>query len=198
MTRAVSLGVLVMATSLGLAATCHQPTPTLTGLEIAPRWVVVGSDLTTPTTFQLEARLWVGPVTDRRTAVKPKDYQQLKWSDDQPWLQLGSASGVRVPVSVDPGTGTGPPAQVKVEAGGLTATATVVVVPAVTTGEDVVTSGYTAGQLPGAVVVSGVPQGATSGCDVRLAAFVRRSTMGKLAAPCSAALADGTPLRTRT
>jgi hypothetical protein len=179
-----SIGLVLAAASLGVAATCHNG-PKLTNLEIVPERVVVGSDLTNPTTFELEARAWVGPATDRRSGVASKDYHQVNWSDNQPWLHLGTTSGLRVQVTVDPATGTGPPAEVKVEAGGLTATATVEVVPSVTAGQDVVTATYNPGQPPTAAVVTGIPQGSTSGCDLRLAALVRRATLGNLGSPCA-------------
>jgi hypothetical protein len=187
MSSTVSVGLVIAAASLGVAATCPKGQK-LTGLEIVPERVVVGSDLTTPTTFELEARAWVGPTTDRRTAVASKDYGPLKWSDDQSWLHLGTASGLRVQATVDPGTGTGTPAEVKVEAGGLTATATIEVVPPGSAGKDIVNVMYNPGSQPGAAVVSGVPQGSTSGCDMRLAALVRRATLGNFASSCAGAL----------
>jgi hypothetical protein len=151
-----------------------------TAIEVVPAVVDLATDPLMPTTFEVEARLWSGPATGRRSVGESPECA-LTWSASQSWLQLVSVDGQRATFSIGKGLHPATPAFVKVKAGEKTSTpgAEVRVVPATIAGQDVVSEAYTAGISPAAVVVNGDRAASGGSPDVWLSAFVRTATPGK-------------------
>lgn len=181
------LGLLTLAIPLlGIAGVVHRAPSGGTEVEIVPSEVVVGPHQTDQSTFELEARLWTGPPTDRRTAIDGQDYNSnnLQWTEDQSWLTKTSQDSLRAKFRVDANVGPGKVATVTLKAGSKTAEARIST--PTDEAQDEVRARYVGNQPPGAVVVNGVPEGsAAEDCAVTLLAFVRRSKLGKVASPCT-------------
>src|SRR4051812_13315390 len=104
---------------LAVAGACGKPK--VTAIEIAPSEVMVGSE-GTPTTFQVEARLWTGSAAERTSIDEADGYNNLHWKVDpvsQSWLTV-TGNGFHATVTVAPNAAPAGPGFITVEAGGKT------------------------------------------------------------------------------
>jgi hypothetical protein len=175
----------------GMAAAALAPLvaacpPVVTEIEIVPGTVAVASDPTQPTSFDLEARLWSG-LESARSSITPGSQVKPTWSIDPASAGVHVAvtpDGYWARVSLDPGSYPTAPVTVKVEAGGIGAES--VLVPSVSSSEDLIEAGHTAGVPPDAAIVRGVRTDADKPCAVWLApALVRLGTAGAVRERCA-------------
>lgn len=153
-------------------------------LEIVPSTVTVGSDPGTATTFELEARLWKGPPSDRVSiSVAESPECKLTWKATESWLSLDQTGEDRARVTIDPGASPSSPGFVKVTAGDAMTSAPgaeIRVEPATVTDQDMVLDKYVAGRAPSAVLVNGTRNDLSEATGPWLTAFVRREAEGQV------------------
>jgi hypothetical protein len=167
-----------------IAGACPKK-PTVTDIEIVPSAVVVGSDLTSATSFELEARLWTGPATSRLSITESQGYDNLTWTPSQPWLKLVSHSGFRATFRIEAGPGPTTSANLTVKAGGKTSIpAEISVAPNVVPSQDFLSATYTANMVPDAAIVNGIRNAVGAPCSLSLSAFVTRTELGKVVDLC--------------
>jgi hypothetical protein len=165
-----------------LAGACPPKRPKVTDIEVVPFKVVLG-DPSPPLTFELEARLWTGPATDRRSIAESQGYDNLDWEVSETWLTVQPGTGFKAKFTVVSTPTT--PAQVTVKAGGKTSQPTEVsVAPSAITNQDIVDAKYTPLLAPDAVVANGSLDPAGEPCDVAVSPFVKRGGLGQLLKPC--------------
>lgn len=194
----------VMLVGLAGACSCSKPSapggaassvaggvaPPVTEIEIVPWKVVVGPHTGSETSFELEARLWTGDPTDRRSITEAQGYT-LTWEIDPvatSWLTIVKpTTGFRATIKVLAGAPASGSAFVKVSAGGKTTTpgAEILLAATAVPGNDLVKALYTAGKPPATVFVNGVRNIVNAPCDVTFDAFVTRSILGQVVAPCA-------------
>lgn len=159
--------------------------PKITKMEIVPSLVVVGSDPTNATSFEVEVRLWTGEA-DRVSIV---DGYLPQWTTSAPWLKLVSPPGFRARFEIVAGarpSGVTLPAFVQVTAGGMTTEpgAKVMFAPDDLNGADGVIAEYDPDRQPTAVVVSADRMSAQDPC-MSVSTLIRRTMLGPLVAKCS-------------
>jgi hypothetical protein len=165
-----------------LAGICHNPRPPVTEIEVVPSAVVLG-DLSVPISFELEARLFTGAATDRRSLVEAQGYYDPDWKVSETWLALQPLPGFKARATVVSAPTV--PALVTVKAGGKTSLeARISVAPSALTGQDIVNTAYTPQKPPDAAVVNGSLNATGDPCHVALSAFVKRGTLGQIFKPC--------------
>ena len=180
----VALRVVPPAVLLLAVGGCSGTSP-VTAIEIVPFDVNVGVEPVS-TTFELEARLWSGPATDRRSITEAQGYQPT-WSVSQPWLSVKSHTGFKAVIEALPGAASTAVGFVKATAGGQTTDpgAKISLVPAVVAGGDMLSSEYLPNKAPDAVVINGVEDVVGGPCKLSLSAFVRRSMVGNMVDNCT-------------
>lgn len=173
--------VLMVTVVVGTGARCNKPE--ITGIEIVPSKVMVGS-ANSATTFKLEARLWGGPSDDRWSIDGEDGYKNVHWKSSQSWLHI-SDDGYEATASIDPNIAPTGSAFVTIQAGGKKTEpgAEIKVIPQSVSGSDVLTSKYSPAEVPSVVVVNG-KRNVAGPCSVTLSAYVRRAVVGPVAAPC--------------
>ncbi len=169
-----------------LAGACREK-PKVTGIEIVPAHVTVGSD-PLPTSFQLEARLWGGSSADRWSIVESDGYKNLHWTVDpasRSWLQV-TPHGFRATVTVKGNAAPASPGFITIKAGGKTTApgVRITVAPATVSGQDVLRAGYVPDQAPSIAIVNGIRSG-EGACTLSFTAFVRWLPVGQLDRPCA-------------
>ncbi len=177
---------------------CPKDCP-VTEIETVPSTVVVETHPVSPTSFELEARLWTGPATARKSML-PSAQCPVTWKVNSAlgWLHVvGSPSGLRATLKVDPGVHPATSGFIKAEAGGKTTTpgTQVRVVPASVTAQDLVHGVYSAGAPASAALVNGSRVAGGGPSQVQLSAFVRSGLVGSQvdgtdAPPWTAAVLD--------
>ena len=165
----------------GVAACPHAECP-VTEIELVPAQVVVGADLTNPTTFEVEARLWSGPAHERKSMAETAACS-VTWtvSTSQSWLSIvGNPHGHRAIVKIAAGANPPSAGVVKAKAGNkTTGPGTVVrIVPATVADQDIVHAAYAAGSMTSVLVVNGTRNTSNGPSDLWLAAFVRTALAG--------------------
>jgi hypothetical protein len=157
--------------------------PPISEIEIVPSAVFVYHDGQGPTSFDLEARLWTAGPTGRLSITPSQGYGNLTWTANPTWLTLTPRPGFRATATVAAGqSGT---VSVTVKAvSSVSDPIQVVVAPGPPPGEDFLTSTYTAGMVPDAVVVNGVRTTLGGPCGVTLSPYVAGSKLGNLVEPC--------------
>jgi hypothetical protein len=160
--------------------------PQVTAIEIVPHQVTIGANPAGPTTFELEARLWVGPPEDRLSIDESQGYKLPSWKVTEPWLKVKSHSGFKAVIEVQKGALPSAPGFVKATSGIKTTQpgAEISVVGDPVPGQDLFKTIYKPDKSPDAVVSNGVPGTTGTPCRVALSALVTSSTVGRLVAPC--------------
>lgn len=184
MTRLVSTAPAFAIMLLGIVGAGPDP-PRITKMEIVPSLVVVGSDPSNATSFEVEVRLWTGEA-DRVSIV---DGYLPQWTASAPWIKLVSSTGFRARFEIEAGalpSGSAPLAYVQVTAGGMTTEpgAKIVFAPDVLSAADGVIAAYDPDRQPTAVVVS-ADRGSSQDPCMSVSTLVRRAMLGPLVAKCS-------------
>lgn len=177
---------------------CPKDCP-VTEIEVVPSSVVVESDPVSSTSFELEARLWTGTATARKSMLPSADCP-VQWTAHSAlsWLHVvGSPTGLRATLKIDPGVHPVLSGFIKAKAGGkITTPGTEVrVVPASVTDQDIVHGVYSAGAPASAALVNGSRVAGGGPSQMQLSAFVRSGLVGSLvdgtdAPPWTAAVLD--------
>lgn len=180
--RLVVAALVVAAT--GSCSHCHHP-PAVTAVAVVPPLVYAGRNATQTATFELEARIWTGALSDRHRMADSARIADLQWSSSQPWLVLVRQHDDRALFSIaNSFPGDGAEAIVTARIGSTSGTARLVMVtPGKAEGNDTLVGPYTDDLPPASVVVNGVRSSGES-CTVSMVGFVRASILGQLQAPC--------------
>jgi hypothetical protein len=174
--------LILCACSAGTRTPAPPAHPEVVEMEVVPSAMAMSSDVTQPTRFVLEVRLW-SRVWNKPSAIPESAGLIVHWSVTPANLGLhlvGDPHGYRATLELDPKVTLASTVVVRAQAGTLTAESRIE--PAAT-GQDQVEASYTEDMAPDAVIVRGV-QG-TQPCSIWLApALTRTGQAGDVDAEC--------------